>query len=331
MPAPPTPPDFTADPDFRDTVARLRAHLRLCSREGRRTDIAGERSILLDAEAPAVAAAVAYLYDHLAYHEQWLQAARLLAYCIPACAIGEPRVRATLDSAVKLAAPIEDPELERALVRVHAIQQIEDPLVLHPNTLTPRARYWLSVARLSGAAVALEYGCDHGSHVLAAARSEPHIEWLGTDPREAQVSANRDQARRLGLENAHFYPNGDEDTIGVADCIGVLDTLEHTVHPDELMAAAEACGAPGAVVVVTMPCGPWALHDDAPPDPSKGEPFNGGHIATNSLPGLAAYLAGRGHLLQGQVLPGPDPAEGNSTVCVTYRLPLRGNDHEELG
>jgi len=181
---------------------------------------------------------------------------------------------------------------------------------------TRRARYWLSVVQLRQAAVALEFGTDHGTHVLFGARVAPHLRWIGVDVREDQVAANREQAARLGL-NAEFYTPDAPEIHRVSECVGVLDTLEHTVHPEVLLEAAEACCQPGGVLVVSVPNGPWGLHAPSAPGYDKATPFPGGHVGVDGLHNFCHRLSERGMLIQAQIDPGLEQ-EGNSTLLATY-------------
>jgi len=305
-------PAFLDEPDFRETVMLLRANLAACIPNDRWDDILSLRNALLQAETPAVTEALCYLCDHLIYHEQWLKAARLLAYSLPAICAEAPQVRRMLERILVLGEQVQTPEAEVAHGRRRSVYSLPDDIANAASILPERARYWIWSSRVRGAAVALEYGCDHGTHVIAAAEAFPDMRWIGVDLRAGQIAANQAQAERLGLTNVRFLVAGDPESIDIADSVGVLDTLEHTAHRDAMMEAAEACCKSSGIVVVTTPCGPWGLHGHTGMDPPPG-----GHVGVESMFGLCAYLFGRGRLLHAQEKPGA-AIEGNSSACVVY-------------
>lgn len=302
---------FVNDPDFQQTVQALRRELGVCLSTGR-AHSAPLRKELLDLEAPAVVQVVLYLYRHLCHHEQWLKAVQLLAYALPAICTGDPEIRVVLEEALALGVQVETPEMERARARLQNMHSVSDVYATFLGMMPSRAAYWMWAARVTQSSVALEYGCDHGTHILTAAEHFPDMQWVGTDPRPHQVAALNEQVVRLGLPNARFLENG-VDCLGLSSCVGVLDVLEHSVYRETLLDEAESYCQPGGIVVVTVPNGPWGLHDTHP----EGVVL-GGHINVESLAGLCGFLSSRGRILHAQVTP-ISQLEGNSSACVVYR------------
>ena len=128
----------------------------------------------------------------------------------------------------------------------------------------------------------------------------------------AQIQANIEQATRTGIANAKFAT---PDQAGQADVVGVLDVLEHTAYPHELLDSAERCLTPDGVMVVAVPNGPWAVHAQKPVPLGVGV---SDHIAVQSIGTLLQLVGERGTMIDAQIYSGIQP-EGNSNVCVAYR------------
>jgi len=305
------------DAEIADTVDVLRARVRRAWADADPLSPGDLRQRLDDAEAAAVVPAVLTIYDHLVHHEQFRSALIFLAHGLPVLAIDDPRVVSVLRKATHLALAFGDAEAERARARVEAVVRFSDDQV-RTTMLPPRAAYWTSVARLTGARVAVEFGTDHGIHIFHAAAAFPLIRWVGVDPRDGVVTDGNAQAVRLGLPNAAFMLADDPAAIGIADCVGVVDVLEHVLHREAVLDAAEKLCRPGGVVVVTTPHGAWMPTEDEHTAPLD-------HVGVQHLATLCISLAERGEVIHAQVVSGTfsEPAP-NRTACVTYRPLVTG-------
>jgi len=309
--------------DFKTSIATLRKRLGDSMRAtGTFEGMATLRTELEDLTREPTVDALLHLYDHLLYHEQFRSAVLLLAHCTPALVVGHQRIRAAMRSALAKAEPFEDPEAEVAAVRLEQaldMRQLQDHLV----ALTARAKFWIAVTRLTGAKVSLEFGCDHGLHVLAGAQIVPSVSWIGIDPRSHVVAAHNVYAQELGMANIRFFEMSDEPAVR-ADCVGLLEVLEHTMHPDVLLDRVERYCNPGGAVVVTVPHDAWVLHDGYGPAVEEG-PTVGSHVASQHTYQLAAKLAERGEVVYVQTLDGfgvdqeAKVQTGCRSACVVYR------------
>ena len=270
------------------------------------------RQAMEEAEGEMAVQALSFLYDHLTFHEQWKKALALLAYSVPASLISDIRIRKIIEHAQKNVEAMEDAETERANFYLTKCNAMEDSFLDMFENMPQRARYWLMVSRFRDSKRCLEYGTDCGLNVHWAAKFDSKIQWYGTDISEKQVSFNKEQADRSGADNADFIACDDERFFGTMDTVAVLDTLEHTAHPYELLDKAEKFVAPGGAVVVSVPLGAW----------SGREQFHatlvGQHIDTQSLGGLQALLSARGDVVDIQPIHsgGLDPSE--TSACATY-------------
>ncbi len=128
---------------------------------------------------------------------------------------------------------------------------------------------------------------------------------------EPQIRCLKEQANRLQIPNVAFYTMAEVREVGVkADCVALLDVLEHTVFPDVLLDGAQDACAFGGIVCITVPNSAWAAWNR---DPAVA----GAHVATESLPGLIARCQARGQILDARLLPGT-AAEQNANASVSY-------------
>lgn len=313
--------DYGSD-DFRASVTvlrgRLGAHIRETGGFGGTAPVRQELEALV--RDPTVDALL-HLYDHLLYHEQFRAAILLLAHCTPALVVNDARVLDATRSALAKAERFTDPEAEVAAVRLERVLSCHQDQA-HLLGMTQRAKFWMAVSRLVGAKVSLEFGCDHGLHVLAAAQIVPSVQWVGVDPRPEAVAVHTARAAGLRLTNTRFFELGAPETAKAAECVGLLEVLEHTMHPDVLLGKVEACCAPGGIVVVTIPHDAWVLHDGYGHGVDDG-PTVGSHVAARHAFQLAAKLGERGEVLYVQTLDGFDEEDlrqtGCRTACVVYR------------
>ena len=271
---------------------------------------------VLGAERVMAEQAFTYLYSHLTYYEQWERAAILAAYCWPWALRGGKHLAEVWAHVIANVEQVASPATERAGLYLDNVHQMEDEWVTNPASMPPRAYYWLSVVRMREAKTALEYATGCGANVLQSAVLDPSVQWRGTDISKSQIAAAANQAQRVGA-SAYFAPLEDEVLLAGSDVVAVLDTLEHTVHPHELLDDAERYCAEGGVVVVSVPNGPWG-----PQTPKVGAGMGdvvGQHVASQAIEGLGAMLGDRGSILDLRLVPGVVAAEGNSSVCVTYK------------
>ena len=147
-------------------------------------------------------------------------------------------MRDKIAETLALAEKIKDPETEQANFYLNSVHETTDAFV-HRAPLQGRAAYWIRATRLSGAARALEFGSGSGSNVMQAAMVDPAVEWCGMDVSKAQCVFSQAQAKRLGIP-VLFQPFGYAQWFGAFDSVGVLDTLEHTAFPHELLEQAES-------------------------------------------------------------------------------------------
>ena len=232
--------------DFRDVIVKLRAFTRSQWQDGDITPaFEGAKKALEVIEQEAAVQAVLYLYNHLAYHEQWRDGAALLAYSLPHSVRKDERILQILKEATELAEKLATPEIEQTAILNDPPHIVSDKLLTELPYFAPRALYWLKTTKLVRAKFSLEYGTGCGSNVFLAAQLEPYIQWVGTDLRRSQIETNQDNANRLKLRNPTFAYSDDPALKGVADCVAVLDVIEHTVYGDELLAAAEWYVQPG--------------------------------------------------------------------------------------
>ncbi|MDP3768773.1 MAG: class I SAM-dependent methyltransferase, partial [Dehalococcoidia bacterium] len=252
---------------------------------------------------------------HLVRYEQFREAAQLLAFALPHMARGDARVRAIADQARALADSIEDPDKELRAHYLRFVEKIDDATILRPSLemIPPRHRYLAMVARLRGAGSVVEFGCGNAAPLMQTAQFFPGIAWLGVDVSEEQAFACCEQADRLGIANVAFAVDPEERVFGKSDCVAVLDVLEHTVHPHEVLSKAERYARPGGIVCVTIPEGAWAPHEDGPPKMRAGA-----HVAVSHMATLYQLLSSRGEVLHADRIAGHDRFEANASVTATY-------------
>ena len=263
----------------------------------------------------AAAQSVSYLYEHLTQHEQFREAAALLAFAMPHDIRGDPRIVELQRHALETARHMTDPESELAAFYIGKTVEMPDDRVLKTDLLPSRARYYISTVMLREANVAIEYGCVPAGNTICAAKAIPDVTWVGIDASAAQIESCIAQAKRLGV-SAHFDSDPSNAWFGKADVVGLLDCIEHTVYPDTLLDKAEAYLNGNGVMVLTVPNGAWSISTDNVANVGPGQ-----HVAVGHPNTLAAYLQSRGAKILGiEVLPGP-LSERNSSVCATYRPP----------
>ena len=314
---PEKPPIPVLLPDFREVSNVLRA---LLIEQTRQVGDPGFRVALKAVQQATrlmAAQSVVYLYNHLCHVEQWREAATLLAFALPHDVRSHPEVRRCVEHASRMAAALGDPETERAGMYLTLVHEMSDEWAKFLSGMPLRARYFLMVSRLIGAKVAIEFAAGCGMNVMQAAQAAPAITWVGVDISRGQIEHCREQAARLEIPNVFFETPEEGTWKGRGDCVGLLDALEHTVYPDELVAATEAYVAPGGRLCVVVPNGPWDLHAKQVHDPDvTGVEGVSNHVAVASPETLMAYLSQRGTLVDVQVLDGD--GTGNGSVAVTY-------------
>lgn len=253
------------------------------------------------------------LFGHLMQYEQAREAITLMAFALPHDVRKDPRIRTLMAEAIKLGETMRTPLAELATGYASLIHAIEDDLMKSVEQLPSRARYMLSVARLSRAKTAMEFGTGCGSNVFHCAILAPDIEWIGVDVSEQQILYLKDQAVRVGVPNVKFLSMRERMELGVeADCVGLLDAMEHTVFGDELLDAAEDAVADGGVLCITVPLGPWSLWSL-----NRTGAVAGSHVAVEDLSTLCTKAEIRGKVLDARVIPGAT-VEMNANSALTY-------------
>lgn len=275
------------------------------------------RDHLVTCERAMVLEALAYLYDHLTYHEQWVKAATILAHGVPHCVRGDPKVKALIEHAARIASRIETPADELAAYLKDPAPHVLPEWMAQPGYMQVRAQYWLQVVKLREAQRAMEWATGAGLNVIQAAQIYQDVSWFGVDAKVANVL----QAKALALKLGVAYAFSTEYTTGwykSMDVVAVLDTLEHSAHPGALLDKAEAYLRDGGAMVVSVPNGPWSLHT---PNDAIVEQTPGNHINVQHASDLLPFLYLRGAtVLDCRVLEGPYArSEGNSTLCLTYK------------
>lgn len=258
--------------------------------------------------------AVISLFGHLMAFEQAVAAITLLAFSLPHAVRNDPRIRSLIKEALTLGWDMRDPLVEQAynyLGLVHAVHDSDMKLV---EFLPNRARYWLSVTRLTRAKTSMEFGTGCGSNTFHAAQLDANIKWIGCDVSEPQIKFLKEQAERLQIPNVIFASMREAEAEGIkVDCVALLDVIEHSAWGDELLDRAEKLVAPGGVVCISVPNGPWS-----PWSLNRVNTVVGSHVAVESMETLYARIEARGgHVLDARVIPG-DPGQGNSNVGLTY-------------
>ena len=275
----------------------------------------------LKAEQEMAVQAVLYLYNHCAQAEQWREGVMLLAYALQHSVREDPRARDIVQHALSLLGKNGDANGERALQELATIEDISTDHIRVYGHMQPRARYWLRATRVSTARTALEYGTCFGYNVMHAAQVAPDIQWYGTDVSLQVVAACQQKADSLGVD-AKFVS---VDTLQKFDCIGVLDTLEHTLFPHTLLTAAEQLLEPGGIVVVTTPHQGWSHATENITGLGPGQ-----HLAVEVLTTLVKLCGKRGRVLDAEVVAGPIAEELNSSACVTYQPHFKGPTEEPI-
>lgn len=99
------------------------------------------------------------------------------------------------------------------------------------------------------------------------------------------------------------------------DAVALLDILEHTVHPLELVERAESYVRPGGIMTIVVPKGPWSPHA---PDADRTR-LVGCHVNVSTVQDLITLAHQRGgRVLSVAEFPGLLPDEANSSACITY-------------
>ena len=294
--------------DFAETVEALRK----LAADGKR---AGAESEALAIEDAVVVDCLRFLYEHMVVRNQLVGAAHLLAHA-PLSIRDDPRVRRLVAHALGATARLDSAAHELVKAR-EGTYSVPDAILDVRQALPWRVLYWLRTVRVAQAKRALEYGCGHGSNVLACALHESAVDWTGIDVNAAQVADNRAQAGRVGAR-ASFYADGDPDAPREAfDSVAVLHVLEHTAYPHDVLAAAERYARPGGHVVVVVPSDAGAAEVD-PADLARirrGEGMERSHVNSMGLGDLVALVAPRGRLLDAsQSAVAPNALD----ACVVY-------------
>lgn len=273
------------------------------------------RKALVSAESEMAAQAVEYLYHHLVHFEQFREAAHLLAFSMPHACRSDPRVVRCMQEASSLADKMDTPEAEILNSGYSkGIHSIKDIYITDLNTVVKRCMYFIQICKISRAKTATEFGTGSGSNIMQAAQLHPDISWIGIDISRDQILSNEDQAGRLGITSS-WATHPDVSFYGKSDVVGVLDCLEHTVYPDQMLDAAEGYLKPGGLTVISVPNGPWSLHTD---NEINAYSRPGNHVAVGSPEKMIEYLNGRGSILDCRILDNSGYAEGNSSLCITY-------------
>lgn len=306
-------------PDFREVVHRLRGQLQTAYEMGAPpVEHAAFTAALMTAEREWATQAVVALYDHLKHHEQWRAAAYLLAYCVPAKLRDDPRIEEVVVDAMKIAETVKDPETERAAYYLDYLHEVPDAYLRSPLSMHARGHWMVTCAQLTRSKKVLEFATGCGSNVFHATLLEPKIQWCGVDVSKRQADANQSQAVKLGFtaieRSVEFRAHSHAEWFGTFDAVAVLDTLEHTVYPYELLDEAEKYVKPNGVVIVSVPHGPWS-----PFTPNLQAVGAGQHIATMDVATLQGMLGSRGEILSMEVLPNRhEPHHGNAVVGACY-------------
>lgn len=304
-------------PNFTEVIAKLRGTSRsFHESHAHGMIVAGARQVVDNVEREAAIQAVLYLYDHLSQHEQYREAVQLLAYNLPVTVREDKRIQAVVKSALCMAERLADPEVEKAGFCLDQVATLSDEMVQDIATLPQRAQFLLDVARIRGAQRVLEFGTSHGHNVMVLNKAWPKIDWIGCDVSAGQVEANINQAMRVGHANAlaMFFTTPAPSAYGQFDLVAVLDTMEHTVHWENLLEAAEKyCHPVTGAVLVSTPHGAWSKFTDNIANVGPGQ-----HVAVESLPTLVHRLESRGTVLHAQTTEG-HPMEGNGNVLVLYK------------
>lgn len=303
-------------PDFGQVLTKLRGLLRAVYETG--DDPTSHQiglAALMAAEEVMVSQALCLLIDHLIFHEQYIKAVHLLAYSTPMAVMRDPEVKKRVDRVMEIAETIKDPETETAAFYLENVHATEDAYIAGNMLLQQRAEYWFKVVRLSLARTAMEFSTGCGIHPVQGRRLSPYVTWTGMDVSAKQVASNNEQMKRLGLP-VEFKVQGDPEWYGRFDCVAVLDTLEHTAWPHELLDQAEKYCAQNGLVVVSIPNGPWSLF--TPNDTNVGA---GQHIATNSIGAIVTLLGTRGTVIDFATIKSNTPPWHNNGVCVVTYMP----------
>lgn len=295
--------------DFTKTAERLRTMLAQAPVQL----VPTLRHATWEVETELAVQAVVYLFDHMRNRDQFVAAARLLAWSLPVSVQTDSRIVALVERAADDATRNETPEAELLDACAGALVM---PLAAakEKETLAGRASYWLSVVRLTRAKTALEYGCGCGLNVFHCAQFEGAVNWWGIDESEEQIQACTQQAKQLDLPVA--FVRGETPPSVLADSVAVLHVLEHTAHPEVLLERAERYCVPGGTVTVVLPAGPWSLA--IPP----GKPLSS-HVNVMSLGELMALVQSRGRLLDAKTFPEGPSEPGAVNAAVTYELGAR--------
>lgn len=306
--------------DFKKTVAQLRE---LVQKANVAHPLGSQETSglwLADAklEGELAAQAIEFLFDHLIQFEQFTAAAHLVAWCIPASIRGSKRMTKLVEDAVLFSSKMQSQEMELDLVRASAAQKLPKDFLLNTDGLAPRAHFWLRCVQLRRAKSPLEFGTGGGANIFHCSDRSRDTIWTGLDLTPSQVEHNKltSMALRDDRPNTRFISEAEAKPHSF-DCIGILDVLEHTAYPAELVARAEQLLAPGGLMVLVVPNGPWSLATD---NRSK-ENLACNHVNVSSAIGMIQFVQDRnGEILTLDLIPGPDPSHGNSSVCIAYEV-----------
>jgi len=301
--------------DFRATAERLRTMVRTLKDHDSEGAVA---DTTLGVESEMAVQSVLYLYDHMARRGEWVGAAHLLAWAVPASAISDPRVRFLLQHALAVSEG-KFCDYEKEMIRAReGTLAIADEAAMTTYLLPPRARYLRGVVALSDSRTVLEYGCGSGMNVFLNAKVCPKARWDGFDISTDQVEICRSMAVKIGLGSRFIGPT--DAQVGIYDVVAVLDVLEHTAYPANVLENAERFTTGDGLVVVTVPGWRGSARTNVEMSPDRVGDHLPSHVNTTDIDSLVAFLSGRGEVVDVARLHPEHPSESEG-CAVTYRLP----------
>jgi len=248
----------------------------------------------------AVVSSVFWLVDILLRRDQLVGAVHLLAYSVPSQVSDDERILFLRKIVLSCAEKSGTPELEFAA----ASTSFEDAFVAYQREgglLTPPALQWLSVVRVSRSKSALELGCGSGGNVLLAAQCEPGVQWVGADPNQTQIDSCLELTRHLKFpgDPPSFYEWGSQAlTKKKFDSVALLQVLEHTAYPKDILDQAEAMTALGGTITLSQPEGPAQSGGGPPVSPDMVSP----HVNAYRLGDVVSLVKSRGRILDARIL-----------------------------